>query len=179
MKISDLTHDLFVSEMERVLSMGEEHEKILARFYGRACIEPVIPVVTGPYSFAASGHLWELWEYAAGRRESAPQEWKNIISILCDVLWKPLGGDYRVVPTEFWQEPLGFMCKAATARNKLEVGEDLIVDDMSILAGISRQAVQKALLQKGIQGYMADGRWYIKNGEAKRFLARRGGHGRV
>lgn len=172
MKITDLTHQLYDVEMQRLMNLAQEHAEMLTAVFGRAVIEPVMPA-EAEYRFFMAGDIWELWQYAVGAQETEPRYWRQTIQLLTKALWCPLGDSNYDVPADYWQTPLGFICKAAEARNNMSAGKDMTVEEISILAAVSRQAIHKALMEKGLNGRKIEGIWSVPNAEAKRFINNR------
>lgn len=144
MKITDITVNLFDKEMVRLLG-DVQFWCIRLDQIGDCQLKP-IPVTyidgTGLQPFPLALELRRVWDYAAGNKPR-PAELQEIIQELCELLWSHIGGSSYAIPAEFWDQPLGFMCQLAWAREALDSGKSINAEQLAMLGGISAARVKQ------------------------------------
>jgi hypothetical protein len=144
MKITDMTDTLFDQQMQRLLGDVQFWCVRLSQI-GEYSLRPM-PVSyidgTGKQPFPLALELKRVWDYARGSGPR-PDEIREIIQDLCELLWSHTGGSSYDIPAEFWDQPLGFMCRLAWARETLDAGGELNAEQLSMLAGISAARVKQ------------------------------------
>ncbi len=180
MKISDMTDTLFDREMQRI--MGDvQFWCIRLDQIGDFSLEPT-PVSymdnIGKQPFPLAIDLKEVWDYAAGTG-SQPIGVSDVIQSLCELLWCPVAGTSYEIPSSWWDEPLGFMCRLAWARQGLDAGENLTVDALAMLAGVSDKYIRRLCGDGTLQAEKVPRKvgtqqeWAIPVEEGRKFLARK------
>ena len=123
MKITDMTDTAFDQAMQRLLG-DVQFWCIRLSQIGEYSLEPM-PVSyadgSGKQPFPLALEVRRVWDYAKGGKPR-PEEIAEIIQDLCELLWSHTGGSSYDIPAAFWDQPLGFMCQLAWAREALELG---------------------------------------------------------
>jgi len=149
MKITDMTDTVFDREMQRILGDVMFWITRLDQV-GDFNLEPT-PVSyadgSGQQPFPLAIDLKEVWDYARGTGKR-PEGMQDIIQSLTELLWAPVGGTSYSIPSTWWDEPLGIMCRLAWARQALDTGDNLTVEQLSLLSGMSIPRI-KQLCQTG------------------------------
>jgi hypothetical protein len=149
MKIGEMTDSLFDREMQRILG-DVQFWCIRLDQIGDFSLEPT-PVSyvngSGQQPFPLAIDIKEVWDYARGKG-SCPRGINEIIQALCELLWSSVGENSYTIPNYWWDEPLGFMCQLAFARQAMDNGESLNAVQLAMLAGLSSVRI-KQLCQSG------------------------------
>ncbi len=179
MKISEMTDTMFDREMATLLGQVQFWCIRLSNLDPAYILDPK-PIVVGnkkyPFPFAAD--LWQLWDYARGTGPR-PNEVQENIQKLCELLWAPVAAGSYDIPSDWWDTPLGTMCRLCNARATLEAGWSLDVYEMALLADLThmriRQLCQSGELQavKEERNGSSQEKWIIPAEEARRFLESR------
>jgi hypothetical protein len=145
MKITDMSDSLFNREMQRLLG---DVQFWLIRLDQVGHLEfAETPVEEQPFPLAFK--LRQVWDYAAGEIQ-CPEEIDDTIRSLYELLWQPVAGASYDIPPTWWDEPLGFMCRLARARQTLDDGEDLSAEQLAILADVSIRRITQLCASKEI-----------------------------
>lgn len=178
MKITDMTDILFEREMQKLLGQLQIWCVKLSRI-GNYSIEPT-PINNGinKYLFPFAADLKEVWDYAKGVKPQ-PYHLHDTIQALMEFIWAPVGSSTYTVPNTWFNEPLGFMCKLALAREELDAGNSLNTEQLALLSGYVPSRIRK-LCQSGDlpatkveQGRNSQLEWSISPSVARNFLKKR------
>ena len=182
MKPTEMNDALFKEEMEKLLAQVQFWAMRLEAIQPGFCLEPV-PVSyldgSGKQPFPLALELKRVWDYARGEGPR-PAELKEIIQELVELLWCPVAGHNYIIPYEWWNTPLGQMCRMAEARATIDDGGSLSAQELSYLSGIAGQwiremcATGKLMAEKVTREQNSQTEWAIPAEECRRFLAERG-----
>lgn len=188
MKLIDLTQAIFTAEMQQILV---EVRDAMMRLKNNISLDietlwKPTQIIAGDdsFPFPLAADLWDVWQYGTGEKSCPPDyEWRDVMQTACELLWKPLGtsAEYQI-PADFWQSPLGMIFLACEARDALADHRELTVDQLSLLASVTRQAVHLAIKSGQIDARKdgqikgkSGGNWYIAPNEVFKYLDRKAG----
>lgn len=181
MKISEMTDTLFDREMAALLGQVQFWCMRLSGIDPKYKLEPT-PVSnldgTGKQPFPLALELKRAWDYARGVKPR-PDELREIIQDLCELLWAPVGAGTYEIPSSWWETPLGTMVKICQARDALEGGHDLDTYQLALLSDLTdkriRQLCQSGEIkaEKVPREASSQEQWAIPAEEARRFLESR------
>lgn len=181
MKTSEMTDTVFDREMSMLLSQVQFWCMRLSEIDPAYKLEPT-PVSymdgTGKQPFPLALEIRRCWDYARGAGPR-PDEMREIIQNLCELLWAPVAAGSYDIPSEWWETPLGTMCRLCEARTALDTGANLDIEELALLADLTPKRVQQLchsgeLKAKKIEREVSSQeKWIIPAEEARLFLESR------
>lgn len=183
MKITDMNDNLFDREMQKLLADVQFWCVRLSAINGKFHLEPSPTSYldgTGKQPFPLALELKRCWDYARGTGPR-PEEMHEIIQSLCELLWSTIGGTGSAIPADWWDTPLGTMCRMCEARTALEYGETIDTYGLALLADLSHMRIRQLCQSGDIEAEKmpretsSQEQWVIPAEEARRFLAGREG----
>ena len=126
------------------------------------------------FMFPITMELWTVYKWVIGKSKK-PMETYEILQSVCEMVWSnPFIPKYNyTINWEEWKQTrLGSLVDIAFKRLHLESGRDLSANDLSVLAGISAQAISQKIPDE-IQAEKKDNKWQISADEALKFLKNR------
>lgn len=179
MKISEMTDTLFDREMQRLLGDVQFWCVRLGNIGDYTLTPALVSYMdgSGQQPFPLALEAKRVWDYAKGAAPR-PAEMREIIQDLCELLWSHIGGSGYEIPSEFWDEPLGFACHLASARADMEAGSDLTTDQVAALSGLTTARIKQLCAAGELPAAKADdnpkAEWIIQAGPVREWLEKRG-----
>lgn len=181
MKISEMTDSLFDREMMNLLGQVQFWSIRLGDINIGHVLEPgQVSYMdnTGKQPFPLALELRRCWDYARGTGP-CPNEVREILQDLCELLWAPVAAGTYSIPSSWWETPLGTMCRLCEARIALDGDEILDAHDLALLSDLAPARIRQLCASGEIKAEKAQRKtssqeqWVIETEEARKFLESR------
>lgn len=175
MNIKDMTDALFNKEMNQLLNRVTFFCNTLSN---TGIFSLTAEPMDNSQTFPLAIELKKVWDYARGT-DPKPSNMNEVMQTLYKLLWSSIGNiETPKIPNYWWDEPLGFMCSLAIAREMLDKGEPINAKQLSILSGYTHTYIKRSCTSSKIkatkvkQDRSSQLEWAISADEARLWMER-------
>ncbi|MCR4443262.1 MAG: hypothetical protein NUV48_14100 [Peptococcaceae bacterium] len=150
MRPDELTDRLFEREIRALLTSIISWSNRLDKVGPYINVKQKAFANNGPVSCPLASELWGCWEYARGTG-AKPENMKDIIQSLLELLWEPVAAHSYEIPASWWETPLGTMVQLCKAREKFDAGVPLNAGETGLIVGLKGSRIRQMCIQGKIK----------------------------